>query len=1266
MMQELQRGTSVLSYKYSFGMNSDCTQSIELGNGNHIFYTAGSYLIKYNMEDQSQSFAHNVRGCTGITAICLSQDRSLIAVARKGIKSQIQILETTMLKPKKTSMALNDEQAKYLTNVYHISFSMKSDRIAVLSNPTSPSVSFWEGDQSANLKMIASYTFKDYVCIETCFSPLRNDTISVVGPNNFQLLQLGTDNAVKQTSSRMGLKKDTPTDFNCHCWLTLTSGSTSTGSQQALPPSDAQPAFFGIIVCTESSYIYVLKDNGDVLTSIESSEMVCPMIKPYCIVPTQDGFIVGGDGMKIQKYRRQTGEFFSCDPSIRVNQNSQIGHTTVDTKANYIRTMKIDRDDDRLICLTDTRSVFTANLKMDKPSLMKDIMDAFSLVDNPGHFNKISFMDCCVRKPLLVTCSPDKSVKIWDYEERKLVSSLSFNEEPFAVAFHPSGYHIAVAFTDKIQFLNLYMKSKDHRGSFREYAVKSCKFMKFSHGGDLLAVASGDVPPEICIYRFYDLNTKPIYHFKGHTGTIRCLEWSPDDLCLFSCGMHGMIYKWSLKDKERKEINPKKIGIINDMCVSYDNNLMSSAANYSVLLAVEEPESLRELSGGGIAGNGNINRSEGQQIFGCVVKSTEKKMIFAGIRETGKDAREGAVYFYRHPLAPKETDVTSAHNGLGVSKMILTPKDKYLITGGNDGTIFIFEVEDKDSHAGGGLGAEFKESCHNILVTQGDIKDLKNDLMLLNGQLTNDSPHGGNVDMAGGSANEAMKNKNDFIKLQNSNKSHIKALEAEMQAKEEEKRRQMESEKAAYKNKMTVFEVFASGNLNDKQDAVKDMESKIRKKKDEYERELQAMRSSHQMDMDTQKRINAEQESRGEEEIRRLEMDIQDTINKNKRELDEIIKESEAEYADLEKTNTEKEASLKTRKTKLKNDLQSNDNKLTKLRNIRSQLQEEQRDAVKKKEANQEILDKYKKEIHELENELKRKNVQITASERTIYDQKKKTGELEKFKYVLDYKIKELKKDMEPKDKEIELLKIQTTKADTALKKLNLRSNELSSAVKLLEDEQKLLVITIKNHKKSIVGQNSQMKTFKKQIYEAIEKIQDFPKMSDILMRMNKNTKVLNEIDEDIKKEYQSQLKYLAMSSRKLKKNLEKDAEMHKQDNMRIMKINVDLIRKIGDMRTHTKNLGGDTKPEHFNKIRSLRNDQEDVENRMLEERKKREELLEDIEKLKNDLRQLRRAKPKYAQEMDEIDRSNNQEVNEPEHGSDDEPEATEDEQVDL
>lgn len=59
---------------------------------------------------------------------------------------------------------------------------------------------------------------------------------------------------------------------------------------------------------------------------------------------------------------------------------------------------------------------------------------------------------------------------------------------------------------------------------------------------------------------------------------------------------------------------------------------------------------------------------------------------------------------------------------------------------------------------------------------------------------------------------------------------------------------------------------------------------------------------------------------------------------------------------------------------------------------------------------------------------MKERSTTIDDKNKRINDLRKKTQELEKFKFVLDYKIKELKKDIGPREMEIQKLREQTNK----------------------------------------------------------------------------------------------------------------------------------------------------------------------------------------------------------------------------------------------
>ena len=68
------------------------------------------------------------------------------------------------------------------------------------------------------------------------------------------------------------------------------------------------------------------------------------------------------------------------------------------------------------------------------------------------HNKKVNSLSCSVTKQILGSCSEDNTVKLWNffgiegYEKKGLISQ-SFNEEPIAIAMHPSGLFVAVSFS---------------------------------------------------------------------------------------------------------------------------------------------------------------------------------------------------------------------------------------------------------------------------------------------------------------------------------------------------------------------------------------------------------------------------------------------------------------------------------------------------------------------------------------------------------------------------------------------------------------------------------------------------------------------------------------------------------------------------------------------------------------------------------------------------------------------------------------------------
>lgn len=103
----------------------------------------------------------------------------------------------------------------------------------------------------------------------------------------------------------------------------------------------------------------------------------------------------------------------------------------------------------------------------------------------------------------------------------------------------------------------------------------------------------------------------------------------------------------------------------------------------------------------------------------------------------------------------------------------------------------------------------------------------------------------------------------------------------------------------------------------------------------------------------------------------------------------------------------------------------------------RSKLKEILEDIQSNNEVNKQLIkekESHKSEIDERDKAINDKGIRINGL-------KKKTQELEKFKFVLDYKIKELKRDIGPKEEEIAKMKEQIANMESEIKHF-IRTNQ--------------------------------------------------------------------------------------------------------------------------------------------------------------------------------------------------------------------------------
>ncbi len=77
-----------------------------------------------------------------------------------------------------------------------------------------------------------------------------------------------------------------------------------------------------------------------------------------------------------------------------------------------IKSMDLSSDEDQLIFTTDQNQIYKMAISLVDT---KNVEAAYEYMVHQFHSRLIQGMDVCIKKNLVVTCSADKTVKIWSY-----------------------------------------------------------------------------------------------------------------------------------------------------------------------------------------------------------------------------------------------------------------------------------------------------------------------------------------------------------------------------------------------------------------------------------------------------------------------------------------------------------------------------------------------------------------------------------------------------------------------------------------------------------------------------------------------------------------------------------------------------------------------------------------------------------------------------------------------------------------------------------
>ncbi|KAL4176100.1 hypothetical protein KRP22_001055 [Phytophthora ramorum] len=1166
-------GAPGLIHRHLFGLKGSVHNSVAFAEEGVLVYPCGHNVIVYNLESKEQQFLHGVETSGhGITALAVSPNKRYVAVAEQADRAVVHIHDLNTLRRRKT-LTLSDGLAD--TCVW-VAFSGDSKYCVTQGGAPDWLLSLWLWEKTKLLASVKASTSQGTVVHQADFSP--NDPLTICASGN-GLLKFFRFMDGQLRLQATPLKRE-PAHFLRHAWV-----------------SDDR-----VVAAADSGELWLFEQ-------FEFRQILTPPTTGTTgdgsfvssLLGYSKGFVCGGSGGCVRIYDRSddggSREYYKKAKTFRIE-----GETST------IKDLAISPSEDLLVCSLENNQLYA--LTLSSTDILKEDAMNFELVSTAFHAPSgngschVTGLDTCIRKPLVVTCALDRSVRVWNYLDKSTDILKFFREDALTVAFHPSGLHVVVGFADKLRMLNVLM---DDIRSCREFAIKGCREVRFSHGGQFFAAANNNA-----------------------------ISWKPDDRKLLTCGADGTVLLWSLR-------GASKVGDGHSQArCSYVDAVLSPEGDVAYVTGSDNMLKEIDMATG-------LTRTEhwtggGGATLGPLALANSQQVLFVGSAEPG---RPGMVRLYRLPLekdrppptpallsggqsstsptsipSPGQTGSSLLPNSvaagslsqsfveyhchdLPVSRLRLSFDNQFLFSVGEDGSLCIFETQNvigkgsgsgvssgpgggaigsrearSDSTILGGIGANGSglPFAEEILVTKSDLEE-KNRLM-----------------------NE-LKSKVDELTLHNEYQLRLKDLNYKEKIKEV-------SDK--FTAELTQDRQRCGDLQNDKTEMENEYQKKMREMASSHRSEVQELKTTYEAKVEAEKaryaaleQARGEQNTRFEEENHLLveshtqflaemtteydqkvahEQELQAVCARAKEELiamNEALKRALEEDAELEveelktryelKLSDEREATLR-----LKGENGIMKKKFSALQKDIEDQREEIRSLEEKGKELAENIRGLEKDIQGHKKEIREREETIQDKEKRIYDLKKKNQELEKFKFVLDYKIKELKRQIEPREQEIADMKTQIEEMDAELEQYH-KSN---AALDLMIGELRLKMDGMQKELNVQAAQVALGKALVRQVQTDLlgcAQLLDNKKALKIAV-MALNKKYEDGVTPDAKEpnsqaEYNRQREYLEKEVESLKRKIMKGMAISESELYRLQRENAILTTQVNELRREFHNV---------------------------------------------------------------------------------------------
>ncbi|XP_077882207.1 cilia- and flagella-associated protein 57 isoform X4 [Ictidomys tridecemlineatus] len=882
-----------------------------------------------------------------------------------------------------------------------------------------------------------------------------------------------------------------------------------------------------------------------IVTTSNHNQLVMPRV--FAIAAYSKGFACSaGPGRVLLFEKIEEKDFYRESREIRIPVDPQSNDPSQSDKQDIL-CMCFSPSEETLVASTSKNQIYSITMSLTEIS--KGEPAHFEYLMYPLHSASITGLSTCIRKPLIATCSLDRSVRIWNYESNTLELFKEYQEEAYTISLHPSGHFVVVGFADKLRLMNLLI---DDIRSFKEYSIRGCRECAFSNGGHLFAAINGNV-----IHVFTTTSLENITNLKGHTGKIRSIVWNADDSKLISGGTDGAIYEWNLSSGKRETECVLKSCSYNCVTVSPDGRIIFAVGSDQTLKEIADSSVLREMSAFDV-------------VYTAIVISHSGRMMFVG-------TSVGTIRAMKYPLPlQKEFNEYQAHAG-PITKMLLTFDDQYLLTTAEDGCLFTWKVFDKD---GRGIKREREVGfAEEVLVTKTDMEEKAQIMLELKTrveELKMENEY--QLRLKDMNYSEKIKELTDkFLQEMESLKTKNQVLRTEKEKQDISHRERIEDLLDKQNRELQDLECCNNQKLLLEYEKYQELQLKSQRMQEEYEKQL---RDNDETKSQALEELTEFYEAKLQEKTTLLE-EAQEDVRQQLREFEETKKQIEEdedrEIQDIKikyekKLREEKESNLRLKGetgimrkkfSSLQKEIEERTNDIEMLKGEQEKLQA--------------VIRSLEKDIQGLKREIQERDETIQDKEKRIYDLKKKNQELEKFKFVLDYKIKELKKQIEPRENEIKEMKEQIQEMEAELERFHKQNTQLELNITELWQKLRATDQEMRKEKQKERDLEAVVKWFKTDLHNCVAYIQEPPLLKEKVRGLfekyvqRADMVEMAGLNTDLQQEYARQREHLERNLATIKKKVLKESELHRTDYVRIMQENVSLIKEINELRRELK-----------------------------------------------------------------------------------------------